>query len=190
MSSSACKTHFSSAAARLETFKYYGNSKERVNDLVESGFVLEIDNRSATCFNCGICFDIEKHTDFKTVHIKLSPNCTLISESRSARDAKKMEARVKHLKPVTYYQRKQAPYNDKFIDCYYRLKSLPPSTGNNKKIARAGFYKATNKYICFECGVHVRSFDEQDPWKLHCKLSANCAHLLINRGFFFIQKHQ
>lgn len=191
MSSAAHKNHFSTPAARRETFKYCTNRKIIVDDLVDCGFFLEIDNRSATCFNCGVCFDIEKHTDYKSIHIKLNSNCELLNLSCStARDRKKSEARVKHLKPVTHYQRQQAPFNEQYLDCHYRLKSLSKSVGNKKKIARAGFYRENKKYVCFQCGVRVRSLKEKDPWKLHCELNPRCSHLVTNRGFFFIANNQ
>lgn len=189
---SACTKHFSSPAARLETFKYFSNSAV-AEELVESGFFLEIDNHTATCFSCGSCFDIQNtsiKTDFKTIHLKLNSNCAFIDSVCSTRDAKKIASRVKYLKPLTFYTRQQASFNEDFKDCYNRLKSLPETTTNKKKIARAGFYAACNKYVCFECGVRVRSFQHTDPWKLHCKLSPRCAHLLINRGFFFVQNNQ
>jgi hypothetical protein len=190
--SSAHTKAFSSPAARLETFKYYSKNKLIIDELVECGFYLELDNHTATCFNCRSSFDVQNvstQTDFNTIHLKLNSNCSYIHSSCSQRDAKKIASRVKYLKPVTYYIRKQAPFNDDYNDCYERLDSLPSSATNKKKIARAGFYRSSKKYVCFECGVSVRHF-HGDPWIIHCKLSAWCNHLITNRGFFFIQKHR
>jgi hypothetical protein len=187
-----CSAFFSCPVARLETFKYFTKSKIIVGELVESGFYLEIDNQTATCFNCGSSFDaqnVSTQTDFNTIHNKLNPHCSYILSSCSQRDAKKIASRVRYLKPIIYYKRQQAPFNETYNDCYDRLKSLPSSATNKKKIARAGFYRASKKYICFECGVCVRHF-HGNPWIIHCKLSPRCDHLITNRGFFFIQKYQ
>jgi hypothetical protein len=193
MMCSAYSKAFSSPVARLKTFKYFTKSKIIVSKLVESGFYLEIDNHTATCFNCASSFDVQNvstQTDVNTIHIKLNSHCSYIHSSCSQRDGKKLASRVRYLKPFIYYKRQQAPFNENYNDCYDRLKSLQSSaTTNKKKISRAGFYRASKKYICFECGVCIRHF-HGDPWTIHCKMSPQCDHLITNRGFFFIQKHQ
>jgi Inhibitor of Apoptosis domain len=183
---------FSNPATRLETYKYFPKSRLIVDELVDCGFFLEIDNHTATCFNCGSSFDLQNissQTDFNAIHIKLNSNCSFIHASCSQRDAKKIASRVKYLKPPIYYKRQQASFNEDYNDCYDRLKSLPASVTNKKKIARAGFYRASKRYVCFECGVCVRLF-HGDPWKIHAKLNPQCAHLITNRGFFYIQANQ
>lgn len=178
---------FANDDLRLRTFYRFKGDHHLIPDLVKCGFFLEDDNKRVCCFQCGIAFDVEStQKDFRGIHLNANPHCVFINSIITQRERRKLIRGIKYYKPSTYFVRQQAPFNDEFVDCYNRLLTLPENA--KTRMARAGFYFRENTYFCYECGCSTQHFF-LDPWKEHCILNPNCAHLLRCRGFYYIQKH-
>lgn len=178
---------FGAEDLRLRTFYRFKGDQHQVRDLVRCGFFLENDDRRVCCFHCGIGFNVDESLrDFRGTHLKANPHCQYLNSIISQRERRKLLRGIKYYKPITYFVRQPAPFNDEYVDCYNRVLSLPDKAKG--RIARAGFFYNEKSYFCYECGCNVDNFIT-DPWKEHCVLNPNCLHLLRSRGFYYVQKH-
>jgi Inhibitor of Apoptosis domain len=178
---------FADENLRLRTFHPFKGDQHMVKTLVKCGFFLDNDDKRVCCFYCAVGFNADSSlTDFRAIHLKISPDCPFLDKIISQRERRRLMRSVKYHKPLTYFVRQIAPFNDQYVDCYTRIQSLPKRS--TSRIARAGFYFGKHSYICYECGCNVPHFFD-DPWKEHCALNPNCLHLLRSKGFYYIQKN-
>lgn len=60
-----------------------------------------------------------------------------------------------------------------------------------EQLSDAGFFytKISDRVVCFNCGMGLRSWDDEDaPWEEHAKYSPNCEYLILVKGRAFVDE--
>jgi len=180
-------SYFANIEARHKTFYFFRGSAD-TKKLAQSGFILALNHKEVSCFVCNrSTFDFNL-ADSDLVHLKINSSCEFMKLKLSKRTLRKKLKRCEYLKPIAFRRRTEAEYNELYIDCSVRMKSLSKFKTNmsKKKLSRAGFYAHGKKLHCFQCGVSIEGLDGC-PWKEHIVGNSTCKYLLISRGFFYIQ---